>query len=109
MPIVVIGGTGFIGRRMIPLVVKRRESVVCMDLNPNAAPFAPLGDKVKVVRGDVTQFDDVMAVVAEAKPERLINLSYYIGSDLPPHVATKLNVVGMDNCFEVARLCGVKH
>src|SRR5262249_61185083 len=50
-----------------------------------------------------------MTVVAEARPERLINLSYHIGSELPPHVATKLNVVGMDNCFEAARLCGVKH
>ena len=106
MSIVVIGGTGFIGRRLIPLLVKRGEQIVCMDINPAAASF---GDAVKVVRGDVTQFDEVMAVVAEARPERLINLAYFIGSDLPPRVATKLNVVGMDNCFEAARLCGVKH
>jgi nucleoside-diphosphate-sugar epimerase len=106
MTIVVIGGTGFIGRRLIPLLVKRGEQVVCMDINVAAASF---GDAVKVVRGDVTQFDEVMAVVSEARPARLINLSYYIGSDLPPRVATKLNVVGMDNCFEAARLCGVKH
>src|SRR5882757_2098380 len=106
MAIVVIGGTGFIGRRLIPLLAKRGEQIVCMDINPGAAAF---GDPVKVVRGDVTQFDEVMAVVSEAKPDRLINLSYYIGNDLPPRVATKLNVVGMDNCFEAARLCGVKH
>ncbi len=106
MAIVVIGGTGFIGRRLIPLLVKRGEQVVCMDINPAAASF---GDAVKVVRGDVTQFDEVIAVVSEAKAERLINLAYFIGSDLPPRVATKLNVVGMDNCFEAARLCGVKH
>ena len=61
-----------------------------------------------MVRGDVTQFDEVMAVVLEVKADQLINLSYYIGSDLPPRVATKLNVLGMDNCFEAARLCGVK-
>jgi nucleoside-diphosphate-sugar epimerase len=106
MAIVVIGGTGFIGRRLIPLLVKRGEQIVCMDINPGAASF---GDQVKVMRGDVTQFDEVMAVVSEAKAERVINLSYYIGSDLPPRVATKLNVLGMDNCFEAARLCGVKH
>ena len=109
MSIVVIGGTGFIGRRLIPLLVGRGESVVCMDINTAAASFAAQGDRVKVVRGDVTQFDDVMGVVAETRPERLLNLSYHIGSDLPPHVATKLNVVGMDNCFEAARLCGVRH
>ena len=109
MTSVVIGGAGFIGRRLIPLLVERGEDVVCVDINPGAAAFEAEGDKVKVVRGDVTQFDGVMALVAEVRPERLINLSYYIGSDLPPRVATKLNVVGMDNCFEAARLAGVKH
>jgi nucleoside-diphosphate-sugar epimerase len=110
MTILVVGGAGFIGRRTIPRLVQRGESVVCMDIDPAArAAFADFGDKVKVVRGDVTQFDDVMGVVAANKPERLLNLSYYIGSDLPPHVATKLNVVGMDNCFEAARIGDVKH
>ena len=46
--------------------------------------------------------------MAAAKADRVINLSYYLGSDLPPHRATKLNIVGMDNCFEAARICGVK-
>ena len=109
MTSVVIGGTGFIGRRLIPRLVERGEDVVCMDINPDSAAFEAEGDKVEVVRGDVTQFDEVMVLVAEVRPERLINLSYYIGSDLPPRVATKLNVVGMDNCFEAARLAGVQH
>ena len=109
MTSVVIGGTGFIGRRLIPRLVERGEDVVCMDINPDAAAFEAEGGRVEVVRGDVTQFDDVMVLLAEATPERLINLSYYIGSDLPPRVATKLNVVGMDNCFEAARLAGVRH
>ena len=60
MTIVVIGGTGFIGRRLIPLLVKRGEQVVCMDINPGAHSFADLGKKVTSVRGDVTQFDALM-------------------------------------------------
>lgn len=78
-----------------------------MDINPGAVSFADLGDKVKVVRGDVTQFDDVMRVMVETQPTRVINLSYLLGSDHAPHVAMRLNVLGMDNCFEAARLCGV--
>ena len=109
MTVLVIGGTGFIGRRVVPLLVARGQSVVCMDINPGTASFGGLGDKVKVVKGDVTQFDDVMAVMLEAKASHVLNLSYQIGSDWPPHFATKLNVVGMDNCFEAARLCGIKH
>jgi nucleoside-diphosphate-sugar epimerase len=107
--ILVIGGAGFIGRRLIPLLVTRGERVTCVDINVSTPAFVLLGDAVRMRRGDVTQFDDVMAAVAETKPERIINLSYHIGSDLPPHVATKLNVLGMDNCFEAARLCGVRH
>jgi nucleoside-diphosphate-sugar epimerase len=109
MSVFVIGGTGFIGLRVIRLLAARGETVVCMDINPGAASFADLGKQVRVLRGDVTQFDDVMAAMTDAKPSRAINLSYFLGSEHAPHVATKLNIVGMDNCFEAARLCGINH
>ena len=108
MPIFVIGGTGFIGPRVIRRLVARGEEVVCMDINPAGASFADLGQQVRVVRGDVTQFEDVMRTMVETKPSRVINLSYNLGSELAPHLAVKLNVLGMDNCFEAARLCGVQ-
>jgi nucleoside-diphosphate-sugar epimerase len=106
MTILVIGGTGFIGRRLIPLLANRGEEIVCMDINPQTADFSALGKQVRVVRGDISQFDDVMARMSETKPDRVVNLAYYIGSDLPPRVAFKLNILGMDNCFEAARLAG---
>ncbi len=109
MSVFIIGGTGFIGHRLVRLLVTRGQTVTCMDINPGAHSFADLGKKVTSVRGDVTQFDDVMAAMSAAKPERVVNLSYFIGSDHAPHVAMKLNILGMDNCFEAARLLGVKH
>ena len=109
MTVFVIGGTGFIGTRVIPLLVGRGESVVCMDINPHTANFLAYGDKVKVVRGDVTQFDDVLNQMQASGADRVMNLSYNLGADLPPHLATKLNIVGMDNCFEAARILGIKH
>ena len=109
MSIFIIGGTGFIGHRLVRLLAERGQTVTCMDINPGAHSFADLGKEVASVRGDVTQFDDVMAAMSAAKPERVVNLSYFIGSDHAPHVAMKLNILGMDNCFEAARLLGVKH
>ena len=109
MSIFIVGGTGFIGHRLVRLLAARGQTVTCMDINPGAHSFADLGKKVTSVRGDVTQFDDVMAAMSAAKPERVVNLSYFIGSDHAPHVAMKLNILGMDNCFEAARLLGVKH
>ena len=106
MSTLVIGGTGFIGRRLVPLLAERGEEVVCMDINPAAANYESLGKQVRVVRGDVSQFDDLMAAMTAARPQRVINLAYYLGSEHPPHRAFKLNILGMDNCFEAARLVG---
>ncbi len=110
MSILVVGGAGFIGRRLIPILAAGGHEITCMDIDVAgaSAAFESLGDRVGIVRGDVTQFDDVIGAVQEARAERLINLSYFIG-DLAPHVAFKLDLQGMDNCFEAARRCGVKH
>src|SRR6516225_336418 len=107
MTTLVLGGTGFIGRRLVPLLAQRGEEIVCMDINPGTASYGHLGKQVQVVRGDISQFDDVMSAMVAAKPTRVVNLAYYLGSEHPPHVAFKLNILGMDNCFEAARLAGV--
>ena len=104
----VIGGTGFIGYRLVRLLVARGSLVTSMDTNPGAHSFADLGEQVTSVRGDVTDFDEVMAAMAAAKPDRVVNLAYLIG-DHAPHAALKLNILGMDNCFEAGRLLGVAH
>ena len=80
MSILVVGGAGFIGRRMIPILAAAGHDITCMDIDVAGAQaaFADLGDKVNVVRGDVTQFDDVIGAVQESRAERVINLSYFI-------------------------------
>ncbi len=109
MVILVLGGTGFIGQRAIRRLVQRGEEVVGMDINPGAASFADLGDRVQVIRGDVTQVEDMMRVILEAQPTRILNLAYLLGGgEVNPHATMRLNVLGMDNCFEAARLCGIK-
>src|ERR1700746_1311130 len=106
MTTLVLGGTGFIGRRLVPLLAQRGEEVVCMDINPGTASFGHLGKQVQVVRGDISQFDDVVSARVPGRPTRVANLPYYLGSEPPPHAAFKLNILGMDNCFEAARLSG---
>jgi nucleoside-diphosphate-sugar epimerase len=109
MSVLVIGATGFIGPRLIRRLVARGETVVGMDLNPGAAPFGGTPVGAPVVRGDVTQFEDVMRTVLDVKPDRLINLAYGLGAgEGNPHQVMRLDILGMDNCFEAARLGGVK-
>src|SRR3984893_19050002 len=102
----IAGGTGFIGRRLVPLLAQRGEEIVCMDINPQTADFGQLGKQVKVVRGDVGQFDDVMAAMTAARPQRAINLAYWLGREPPPRAAFKLNVLRMDKESQAARLLG---
>jgi nucleoside-diphosphate-sugar epimerase len=92
------------------LLVADNQAVTCMDIDVAGAraAFGRFGDKVRIVRGDVTAFDDVIGAMIEAKAERVANLSYFIG-ELEPHVAFKLDIQGMDNCFEAARRTGVRH
>ena len=109
MSVLVIGATGFIGPRLIRRLVARGESVVGMDLNPAAAAFADVPIGAPVLRGDVTQFEDVMRTVLDVKPDRVINLAYGLGAgEGNPHQVMRLDILGMDNCFEAARLAGVK-
>jgi nucleoside-diphosphate-sugar epimerase len=109
MSVLVVGATGFIGPRVIRRLVARGEKVVGMDLNPGAATFAGVPIGAPVVRGDVTQFEDVMRTVLDVKPDRLINLAYGLGAgEGNPHQVMRLDILGMDNCFEAARLGGVK-
>src|SRR5262249_31977829 len=74
-----------------------------------AAQFADHVRGATMIRGDVTRFDDVMRAVVEVKQERLINLAYGLGAgEGNPHQVMLLDVLGMDNCFEAARLAGVR-
>jgi nucleoside-diphosphate-sugar epimerase len=109
MKVLVLGGAGFIGPRVMQRLAERGHDVACMDINPNAPSLADLKDRIQVHRGDITLMDDVVRVMTEVKPDRVLNLAYLLGSgDNDPHFAVRLNILGMDNCFEAARLCGVK-
>lgn len=107
MKVCVIGGAGFIGRRVVRLLAAQGHEVVCADINTTPA-FDDLGTQVRMARLDVSQFEDVVSVMATHKPQAVINLSYMLG-DYKPRPAMKVNILGMDNCFEAARLCDVGH
>src|SRR6266508_3644540 len=109
MKVLVLGGTGFIGPRVMRRLVERGHDVSCMDINPNAPSITDLRGKIQVSRGDITLMDDVVEVMVDTKPDRVLNLAYALGAgDDDPHFAVRLNILGMDNCFEAARLCGIK-
>ena len=109
MTILVLGGTGFIGSRLTERLVNRGHKVICFDLYPDYAKVAHL-DNVEVFVGDVTHIEDLTDAIQKFQVRRIVNLAYI----LPPEseeklqLAVRVNLMGMNNVFEAARLMGIK-
>ena len=109
MRILVLGGSGFIGPRIMRRLLDAGHEVRCLDIAPDAPSLDDLRERIQITRGDVTLMDDVVRAMNESAPDRVINLAYALGaSEADPHPQVRLNILGMDNCFEAARVLGIR-
>ena len=109
MRVAVLGGSGFIGPRVMRRLVEHGHEVHCMDIAPDAPLLEPLRDRIQIMRGDITLMDDVVEALTLSKPDRVLNLAYALGAgESDPHPQVRLNILGMDNCFEAARILGIR-
>jgi nucleoside-diphosphate-sugar epimerase len=74
MQVLVYGGTGFIGHRVLRKLVESGHDVAAMDINTNLPPGVDLGNNVQVFHGDITLMDDVIEPMLIFKPDRVLNL-----------------------------------
>jgi len=106
----ITGGTGLIGAALANMLVDKGEDVVIFDIAINQARIEKIAGKVKVVRGDVGNWSEVMNVVKDNKVTGI----YHMGSMLSMpsqanHWASfQANVVGTYNMYEAARLFEVE-
>ena len=109
MRVAVLGGSGFIGTRVMRRLVEHGHEVHCMDIAPDTPALDPLRDRIQIMRGDITLMDDVVEALVSSKPDRVLNLAYTLGqSEGDPHPQVRLNILGMDNCFEASRILGIR-
>ena len=108
MTVLVLGGAGFIGPRVIRKLVERGEDVYATDINPIPDIPGVEADAIRTARIDITEFEQVARAIVDSQPDRILNLAYLLGGgEGNPHHQMRLNVLGMDNCFEAGRLLGV--
>jgi nucleoside-diphosphate-sugar epimerase len=115
MNILVMGGSGLFGRKTISALLGESEvkTVVSFDLTPPPDWFtASLGNNAKkyhYIRGNVTEIEDILGAMKTYKIDRLINWAFIMvggGTRMDPRLVTKVNVMGMSNAFEAAKLMG---
>ena len=110
MSILITGGTGFIGVGLAQKLVERGEEVILFDIAPQTERVAEIKDRVKIVRGDLKVWPEVMNVVKENNVEDIFHLGAMLSvpSEGNPWGSFQTNVAGMMYVLEAARLFGVK-
>ena len=93
MSVMVIGGTGFIGAKIVKLLVEQGEDVVVVDLFPNFERVREVKDQITIIRGSITSIEGIIEVIKNNKVHKIINLAYHLDSesDQFPHEAIKVN------------------
>ena len=106
MSVMVTGGNGFIGRRIVRELAERGEDVVCFDLAPPPAQQ----DGVTYYRGDVTQLPQILEACNTHGVTRIIHMAALLPPDTEdrPHFSMQVNIGGTNNVFEAARWCGIE-
>ncbi len=110
MSILVVGGMGFIGSRIVRCLVELGEEVVAVGRRPTLHRLDEAAQKIKVVQGDKTNIDQIFEWIKTYKVEKIIDASSELEaeSERVPYSATKVNIIGTLNVFEAARIMGIR-
>ena len=103
MKVLIYGGAGFIGPRVMKLMLNLGHEIFCVDIDANSPAIAEIKNKIHFIRGDVTLMDDVYRAMIEYRPDRVLHLAYLLGtrpdgvtSEQDPHYAVRLNILGTE-------------
>jgi len=109
MRVLVTGGAGFIGLRVVQKLLARNHHAVVMSRRPYIPPLEGQ-QKPHVIPGDIRVFSDVMRAVSGARADSIIHVAYALTAEgeANPHWAVEVNVLGTSNMFEAARVANVQ-
>ena len=112
MTVLVTGGLGFIGSKVVTQLLKRDIDVLVTDLDTeknkdklksNILKIGKDNDKVRFQKLDITDHKQIESIFQNNKIDSVINLAYGIGTicEENPLLASKINIVGTTSIFEM--------
>ena len=112
MTVLVTGGLGFIGSKVVLQLLKKDIEVLVTDLDivknkdkleSNILKIGKNKDKVKYQKLDITNYKEIENIFQINKIDSVINLAYGIGTicEENPLLASKINIVGTTSIFEM--------
>ncbi|MFF4767353.1 NAD-dependent epimerase/dehydratase family protein [Streptomyces sp. NPDC001255] len=110
MSVLVLGSSGLVGRELVRTLHTSGHRVVACDVAP---PIEPTDPEVPFVRADITRLDQLVDLMRTHEVSEIACLSYVMGPLMSPDfsdflMATQINVTGVTNVLEAARLSGVR-
>ena len=116
MKIMVVGGSGYIGRHVVKSLTAQGADVVAFDVAPASANWTQPG--VPFIQGNMADLEEVMAAVIDHGVQRIVALGYFMTPLLAPECrdllnAARVNIIGVTNVFRsrapgAARSCDLR-
>lgn len=106
--ILLTGGAGFIGTKLCTLLCDNNDILIYDNLNRNSIKNTKLlyKDNVKLVKGDILNFNHLVSVIDEFNPNIVIHLAAVAGIDTViknPVNTMKVNMIGTFNVLEAIK------
>lgn len=106
-------GAGLVGAQVARILAERGERPLVMDARPQREVLATLLDPsaIDLFEGDVLRPLSIGAALARAKVEAIVHTAanplLTLGAQRNPHAAIELNIMGLANVMEAARIHGI--
>lgn len=109
--LLITGAFGALGRAVLREFSRYKGKLVAFDIAPKPDLIEDLSDKVKIVKGDITEITDLIRTVKEEDIDNIAHLAaiHLIRvSKANPLLAYKVNLTGTLNILETARIMKLK-
>ena len=110
MSILITGGGGFIGSRLIPTFVDRDEVIIAFDIDFDDSLIETYPDNVVFVKGNISNYAEVLNIINSYKIDTVFHLAAMLTmpSEANPWASLNVNALGTYYVLESARLFNVK-